>query len=426
MKWDTVIIGGGLSGLIASIVAAQAGHAVVLVERNEKLGGRASSEKMKGSVLNMGAHALYRSGEAAAIIRELGIPIEAGNLPLSGTAVMEGSLFPLPINAGALLTSKFLTWKGRMKLVKLLLRLKAIDSSALRDISWMDWIVKYFPHDRGAQQFMLAMGRLWTYSNCPEKLSAGAIIKQGQVALDGVYYLHDGWQSLIDSLKKRAEIEGVTIIRGKADSILIEGEETAGVVLASEERLAASTVIAAVSPEEAIRLLSKAGGQNSDKLKQWGARMTASYASCLDITVRKLAQPKRSFALHMERPLYYSNHSKAARLNNEGHQVIHLLKYQASVEQIDAAQDRKELEAWMSMLQPGWRNELVSERFIPKALVANTMPILGMAGRPAVEDTGLRGLYVSGDWVGQQGMLADAAVASAKQAAHGVIRFLRG
>lgn len=425
MKRDMVVIGGGLSGLTAAVVAAQAGHSVVLVERNEKLGGRASSETMKGSVLNMGAHALYRKGAAAAVMQELGIPIHGGTLPVGGTAVMDGKLFTLPVNAGALLTSKLLTWGSKIKFAKLLTRLKAIDTLALGGVSWLDWVAASFPHDRGAQQMMLALGRLWTYADGPEHLSAGAVIKQGQTGLDGVYYLHGGWQSLIDSLRKRAEMEGVTIIKGKADAVLIEGDAIAGVMLAGEKRLDAQAVIAAVAPDEAIRLLGKAGGHYSGQLMKWKEQLSASYASCLDITVKKLPQPKRTFALHMDRPLYYSNHSKAARLNADGHQVVHLLKYQMDAESIDAQKDRRELESWMSMLQPGWRNEIVAERFIPKALVANAMPVLGKAGRPSADDTGVRGLFVSGDWVGEQGMLADAAVASAKEAAHYAIRLLR-
>jgi Phytoene dehydrogenase and related proteins len=86
MRVDTVVIGGGISGLVAAIYAAQAGHSVILVEKNEKLGGRASSTVIKGSVFNMGAHALYRSVQAMRILKELGIPISGKKLPLEGIA----------------------------------------------------------------------------------------------------------------------------------------------------------------------------------------------------------------------------------------------------------------------------------------------------------------------------------------------------
>jgi thioredoxin reductase len=41
----------------------------------------------------------------------------------------------------------------------------------------------------------------------------------------------------------------------------------------------------------------------------------------------------------------------------------------------------------------------------------------GFAGRPDPAVTSLTGLFVAGDWVGAEGMLADASFASAKRAA---------
>jgi hypothetical protein len=40
----------------------------------------------------------------------------------------------------------------------------------------------------------------------------------------------------------------------------------------------------------------------------------------------------------------------------------------------------------------------------------------GLAGRPAVADTGLDGVLVAGDWVGGVGHLADAALVSGEEA----------
>ena len=46
--------------------------------------------------------------------------------------------------------------------------------------------------------------------------------------------------------------------------------------------------------------------------------------------------------------------------------------------------------------------------------------------RPAVDATGLSGAYLAGDWVGEQGMLADAAIASARAAAARIVEDHRG
>ena len=47
--------------------------------------------------------------------------------------------------------------------------------------------------------------RVSTYSNDPERMSAGAALAQLQNALaHGVLYLDDGWQTLVDGLGQRA------------------------------------------------------------------------------------------------------------------------------------------------------------------------------------------------------------------------------
>lgn len=43
-------------------------------------------------------------------------------------------------------------------------------------------------------------------------------------------------------------------------------------------------------------------------------------------------------------------------------------------------------------------------------------PERGLAGRPGVAVQGADGIYVAGDWVGQSGWLADAAMASGQRA----------
>jgi phytoene dehydrogenase-like protein len=46
----------------------------------------------------------------------------------------------------------------------------------------------------------------------------------------------------------------------------------------------------------------------------------------------------------------------------------------------------------------------------------------GTAGRPGAAVPGIANLYVAGDWVGPDGMLADASLASARRAAHAAVR----
>jgi hypothetical protein len=74
----------------------------------------------------------------------------------------------------------------------------------------------------------------------------------------------------------------------------------------------------------------------------------------------------------------------------------------------------------LDLVQPGWRDVLDDRRFLPKMVVAHAVPtaaMAGLAGRPAPAVPEIPRLYVAGDWVGAEGMLADASFASAHEAA---------
>ena len=70
--------------------------------------------------------------------------------------------------------------------------------------------------------------------------------------------------------------------------------------------------------------------------------------------------------------------------------------------------------------KPGWRDVLVRRQYLPRIESVGALPTAesgGFAGRPGPRVPGIDGLYVAGDWVGSEGFLVDASVASARRAA---------
>jgi phytoene dehydrogenase-like protein len=63
---------------------------------------------------------------------------------------------------------------------------------------------------------------------------------------------------------------------------------------------------------------------------------------------------------------------------------------------------------------------LVERQYLPRIEAVGALPLAaagGFAGRPDVAAPGIGGLYLAGDWVGPEGFLVDASVASARRAA---------
>jgi hypothetical protein len=63
---------------------------------------------------------------------------------------------------------------------------------------------------------------------------------------------------------------------------------------------------------------------------------------------------------------------------------------------------------------------LVRRQYLPRIESVGALPTAesgGFAGRPGARVPGIDHLYVAGDWVGPEGFLADASLASARRAA---------
>ena len=130
-------------------------------------------------------------------------------------------------------------------------------------------------------------------------------------------------------------------------------------------------------------------------------------------------------AFSVDAPLYFSVHSAVARLAPKAGAVVHVARYLDPGEQRDVEWVRRDLERFLDDVQPGWRREVVESSFAPRLVVSHDVGLAetgGVAGRAPVQLPDRDGVYLAGDWVGPEGLLADAAAASARAAAAAVLK----
>jgi phytoene desaturase len=75
-SYDAIVIGAGAGGMSAAARLTAAGKKVLLVERLNRLGGRASSEIIDGHIVNIGAIAIERGGIFEETFDMLGVPLD--------------------------------------------------------------------------------------------------------------------------------------------------------------------------------------------------------------------------------------------------------------------------------------------------------------------------------------------------------------
>jgi phytoene dehydrogenase-like protein len=422
---DVIIVGGGLGGLAAAALAAREGRSVIVLEQAGELGGRATTQVRQGVHWNLGAHALYCRGRAFQLFRELGVPF-TGRFPSSshGVLVAANGHYPLPTGAASLLRSKLFTIGERWRALRLLAGLGRIDARRLDGFTARLWIERA-AGTGNLGRFMSALLRLSTYASDLDRLSAGAAVDQLRLGLKGnVWYLDGGWQTLVDGLRNRAAEHNAQVRTHGRASAVQPAENHVRVQLATGEVLTGRAVIVTADPKRTCELL-QCGNENS--LGRWTAGCIPVKAACLDLALDGLTRPDRPFALGLDCPLYASVHSASAKLAPEGVAVVHVMKYLDGAEIEPAEAVERELEEFLEVLQPGWKARVLARRFLPSMTVAHSLPRAdehGLLERPPVALAERPNIFLAGDWVGPDGMLADAAAASASAAAARVLELL--
>lgn len=434
-----VVIGGGLAGLAAAAYLTRGGARVTVLERAAALGGRAATHDEGGFKWNLGPHAFYPRGVGMEIMRELGVVVEGGRPAVGGALVVEGRTHRLPAGPGSLLVTGALDLKSKVELARWFGRIRDVDCEAIRGVTVEKWLAETFRAE-DSRAYARALFRVSTYVDAPDLMSAGDAVEALQGALASVIYVDGGWARLVEQLRAKCDADVMTGARvtrihpaQRVGSIehagVTSGTQRLKVERSDRERLnveradgtviEADAVVIAAGPGVARALLPE-----SRTLARWADETIPVEAACLDVALRSLPRPKATFALGLDHPLYLSVHSAVARLAPDGGAVIHVAKYLGPGATRQPAEDRRALEELLDLVQPGWRDVTVASRYLPSMTVMHDLPRASVGGRlgrpgPAVPDA--PGVFVAGDWVGPDGHLAHASLASARAAARAIL-----
>jgi len=421
-KFDVVVVGGGIAGLVAAAFASKGGAHVLLLEASPEFGGRARTRNVSGYHFNQGAHAFYRGGFLDDVLHDLGVAV-TGNVPdlVSGFFVSDNTLHRAPFSAAGLACTTLLSDAEKREIASLFRRVRDRSTETPPGTSAEDALAALSQSSR-VRSVLAAMMRLTSLVHAPKTADGLALLDQLHGGLTrNVLYLDGGWGTMIDGM--RSVCVGLDAdLRSSCRVASAEHGHAWRVTLADGTAVTTSAIILAVDPAQVAALYPAIS--NLD----YATDAVPAKVACLDIGLASLPRPEVLFALGVDRPLYFSVHSAAARLAPDGAALVHVVRYLKPGEKPNRSQLIAELEEFMDLTQPGWRGCERARQFLPAMPVISSIPLAakgGMNGRPRVAVQSSEGLFICGDWVGSVGMLADAAAASGRSAGEAAAVFAR-
>ncbi|SET84658.1 Phytoene dehydrogenase-related protein [Oceanobacillus limi] len=409
-RWDVVIVGGGLAGLVAANYLGKTNYNILLLEQSTHLGGRAKTNTIQKHYFNMGPHAFYKRGVAKSILHELDVQLIGGSPKPGGLLYYQDQSYQAPFSLTKIISSRLLNWRERMEWFRIIVKLLTVKIDSIGDISFEEW-VSSTSSSRKMKDLLFTLCRLATYCHNPEMTSAKVIVHHLKLALGGVIYLNYGWQSIVDQLYTQAVNHDVQFkLQSSVKQIVLDNKPIK--ILLNEDVIHTNYIIFTGNPYHLRQLIPS----KNSLLEHFLDSSVPIQAATMDIALQKLPRPNHSFALSLDQPYYYSLHSKFATLSTEEKShILHVLKYDKTIEKIDHREIQYELENFLERNQPGWRQHVINQRFLPKITVNQRIP--RHDDHLLLNHMKSKKLYMAGDWASQTSMLSEAAITTGKETA---------
>jgi len=299
-RYDTIIIGAGMSGLAAGIRLAQFDQRVVVLERHSLWGGLNSFYKLGGRRFDVGLHALTNYAEPGQrglpltrVLRQLRIPLEALRLAPQRHSLTRVADTQLRFtNDLAVLREEVATHfpseaDGFDKLSAALASYPPVVGDAESDRSTREVLAGYL-HDRRLVDLLL-LPLLYYGSPTPHDMDWFSFrVLWKSIYEEGFGRPEGGVRTILDLLRRRyQDLDGELRMRAGVDCILQDGGALRGVRLDDGTELLADRVLSSAGWVETMRLC---GGDLASQHGQAAQAGELSFVESISVLDRRPAE----------------------------------------------------------------------------------------------------------------------------------------
>ncbi|MHA1300609.1 MAG: phytoene desaturase family protein [Candidatus Helarchaeota archaeon] len=265
MAFDTIIVGGGISGLLVGAILSKKGQKVLVLEKSPIVGGRANSiEYKKGYIVDWGIHLLRYSNKSTLakqifkkMLGEKLKIVNCGDIQL----FQDGAFHDFPLSMRGLATTDIFNEEEKKAFGPVLVDILNLNVEKYLDVSVPDFIKeleeKHGNFSDPIRDFLIIVANLMCVSTKTELLSTGEFvdgIKTGAKAPSGTSYPIGGWKAILDRLVEIIQENGEIRTKTKVDSVKVENNTVKGINVGSEF-IEAETIVLAVPVKNIFELI---------------------------------------------------------------------------------------------------------------------------------------------------------------------------
>ena len=417
---DTIIIGAGYAGMSVAALLAHSGRRVIVLEASGMIGGRALSYRNeKGYVWEYGAHShrLAHKGIANEVFKRLGEEIDFLPEAKDAKLIFKGKLWERPEGPAGFLKTPMLSFRARLTLLALLIKIKKADPVVWYDKTLLDFYKTSFQNSE-VEAFLPFLG-MTIMCPTPNKVSAGEVIEFLQRALKagiGVGEPKGGSAQIFSKLKNHIERNGEIHLNEKAEKIVTENGRAVGVKTDRATYYAQNIIFTARLPLVLglmdNLLLPKA-------TLDYAKNIENSSGLTIDFITDKPITNIRSSILGVDIPIWARFQSNADDSFTPRGKYIStwgiMLPWHFDGDTKTVEQTEKKLKDTISAIFPDFMPMVIEERkTVVPVMNGNVLtPAQSKPHRPDVECTAIKGLYFIGDTVRGNGCSGDISFSSA-------------
>jgi len=425
---DVIIIGAGYAGMSAAALLAHAGRKVIVLEAAGMIGGRALSYRNeKGYVWEYGAHShrLAHEGIANEVFNRLGEEIDFLPEAKDAKLIFKGRLWKRPEGPAGFLKTPLLSFRARIALLALLIKIKKADPWAWYDKTLFDFY-KTSSQNPEVEAFLPFLG-MTIMCPTPDKVSAGEVMEFLQRALKakvGVGEPRGGSAQIFSKLRKHVERNGAIHLNEKAEKIIIENGQAAGVET-SRSKYSAQNIIFAARLPLVLDLMENFLLPRATL--DYAKNIESSSSLTIDFITDRPVTNIRSGILGIDIPIWARFQSNADDSFTPRGKYIStwgiMLPWHFDGDKKIVEETEKRLKDTISAIFPNFMPMVIEERkTVVPVMNGNVLtPAQSKPHRPDVACAAIKGLYFIGDTVKGDGCSGDISFSSAMKAADKIL-----